>query len=98
MQCVRGTFLNLLSRVMRSLIHRQHSLYPLSSSHTSQDNNEDDQDKASQGQAALHARTFLTQLVDAAASDDAAKLDSLLQEEKDRHPDLEDDSAAILRQ
>lgn len=98
MQCVRGTFLNLLSRVMRSLIHRQHSLYSLSSSHTSQDNNEDDQDKASQGQAALHARTFLTQLVDAAASDDAAKLDSLLQEEKDRHPDLEDDSAAILRQ
>ena len=56
------------------------------------------QDKASQGQAALQARAVLTELIEAAASNDTAKLDALLQQEKARHPDLGDDPAVFLRQ
>lgn len=54
-------------------------------------------DKESQGKAALEARAVLSELIDAAASNQPDRLDAAVRRERSRHPDLQDE-ATVLRQ
>lgn len=54
-------------------------------------------DKETQGRAALEARAVLSELIDAAASNQLERLDAAIRKESARHPDLQDE-ATVLRQ
>jgi len=54
-------------------------------------------DKENQGRAALEARAVLSELIDAAASNQPARFDAAVARERAKQPDLQD-AATVVRQ